>query len=168
LRARAKRQALQDGSSSVPNCGLPPPDEDSHSRVVRMEDILPDSRSDDDDVPIVSTITFPKPKRKGRTKGPVKWIYETVSEPTGAVSKYWDAGAPAERATKRLAKDELVALKAGNDENDDKGSYEQVRADNMERNNALLISLGFEPMPIEPTLARSATGSVSNSDDDDY
>jgi hypothetical protein len=44
-----------------------------------------------------------------------------------------------------------LGKKTANDESDDKGSYEQVRADNMERNNALLTSLGFAPMPIDPT-----------------
>ncbi len=127
-----------------------------HVYVVRMEDILPESRSDDGNVPIVSTITLPKPKRKVRTKRPVKWSYETVSEPTGAASKYWDAGAPAERVTKRLAKDKLVALNAGHDLHEDKESYEQVRADKMQRNNTMLTSLGFDLMPIEPPLARSA------------
>ncbi len=68
----------------------------------------------------MSTLTLPKPKRKGRSKGQLKWTYETVLEPTGAASKYWDADAPAERATKRLAKDKLVALKAA--EAEPKGS----------------------------------------------
>jgi hypothetical protein len=34
---------------------------------------------------------------------------------------------------------------------DDSGEYEQVRADKMARNNAILTSLGFEPMAIAPT-----------------
>ena len=89
------------------------------SRVVRVEDLYLDSRSDDDDVPIVSTLKLPKPKRKVRPKAPVKWSYETVSEPTGAASKYWDAGAPSERATKRLAKEKMVAINAGYEENED-------------------------------------------------
>jgi hypothetical protein len=32
----------------------------------------------------------------------------------------------------------------------DEDEYEQVRADNMARNNAVLTSLGFEPMAIAP------------------
>jgi hypothetical protein len=168
-KARVERQALAI------------PDDDSTSRVVRLKDFHLDSRSDDDDVPIASTITLAKPKRKVRTKVPVKWSYETVSEPTGAASKYWDAGAPAERATKRLAKEKLIALKAGNEETEDQGSYEQLpaanmdpdsyeqlRADNMERNNVMLTSLGFVAMPIEPPHARSSAGSVTNSDDEEY
>jgi hypothetical protein len=34
--------------------------------------------------------------------------YETVAEPTGMVSKYWDGGTAVERATKRIAKQRLV------------------------------------------------------------
>ena len=44
------------------------------------------------------------------------WAYETVCEPTGVASKYWDADTPSERFTKRLAKEKLVALKESNDE----------------------------------------------------
>ena len=38
------------------------------------------------------------------------WTYETVAEPTGMSSKYWDADAPEERATKRRAKEKLIAI----------------------------------------------------------
>ncbi len=112
---------MDSGRSTVRNFSMRPPEEDNHSRVVSVEDILPEVRSNDDDVPIVSTLTLPKPKRKGRIKGQVKWTYETVLEPTGAASKYWDADAPAERATKRLAKEKLVALKEAEAEANPKG-----------------------------------------------
>jgi hypothetical protein len=39
-----------------------------------------------------------------------RWTYETVAEPTGTVSKYWDSPAPLERATKRVAKQKLCDL----------------------------------------------------------
>jgi hypothetical protein len=46
-----------------------------------------------------------------RKKAPKSlWTYETVLEPTGAASKYWDTDAPPERRTKRLAKEKLTAL----------------------------------------------------------
>jgi hypothetical protein len=38
------------------------------------------------------------------------WTYETVAEPTGIASKYWDVAAPPERATKRVAKQRLSDL----------------------------------------------------------
>jgi hypothetical protein len=38
------------------------------------------------------------------------WTYETVAEPTGVSSKYWDADAPEEQATKRRAKEKLSAV----------------------------------------------------------
>lgn len=93
------------------NLEVPLPGADLHSRVIALEDILPESGSEDDNVAIVSTLKHFKPKRNGRKKVAVKWTYETVAEPTGAVSNYWDADAPTERATKRLAKEKLVALK---------------------------------------------------------
>ncbi len=39
------------------------------------------------------------------------WTYETVAEPTGVASNYWDAYPPRERATKRLAKEKMLACK---------------------------------------------------------
>jgi hypothetical protein len=82
--------------------------------------------SDDDDVPIAQTLTSqskslsmlaslasqpsPSPSlRKKKAKKPL-WHYETVAEPTGISSKYWDADAPIERATKRRAKEKLSAI----------------------------------------------------------
>ena len=50
----------------------------------------------------------------------VLWTYETVAEPTGVTSKYWDADAPTERATKKLANEKLVATKDSNYDNQGK------------------------------------------------
>ncbi len=82
--------------------------------------------SDDDDVPISQTLALearslamlatlasqPTPSRVPRQKKakPPSWHYETVAEPTGASSKYWDAAAPSERATKKRAKEKLSAI----------------------------------------------------------
>ena len=46
-------------------------------------------------------------KKKGKK---TLWTYETVAEPTGMSSRYWDAEAPLERATKRRAKEKLSAI----------------------------------------------------------
>jgi hypothetical protein len=52
----------------------------------------------------------PSPKvRKSQVKKTL-WTYETVAEPTGVSSKYWDVAAPEERATKRRAKEKLIAI----------------------------------------------------------
>jgi hypothetical protein len=80
----------------------------------------------DDNVPIAETLTAkakrltmlatlasqPNSSPKGRKKKEKKtlWTYETVAEPTGMSSRYWDAEAPQERATKRRAKERLVAI----------------------------------------------------------
>jgi hypothetical protein len=82
--------------------------------------------SDDDDVPIAQTqasqskslsmlaalASQPTPSPKVRKKNAYKslWTYETVAEPTGVSSKYWDADAPIERATKKRAKEKLSAI----------------------------------------------------------
>ena len=89
------------------------------------EDISIEECSSDDDVPIVSTLksantSVKVTKKKAATttvkitkkKAPL-WTYETVNEPTGVASNYWDAEAPSERATKRLAK---IKLSLGNAE----------------------------------------------------
>ena len=70
------------------------------------------SECDEDDQPIAATLhALPKtgnaqvPAKKKR-KMPAKkklYFYEEVAEPTGIASKYWDAHAPGERATKVLA-----------------------------------------------------------------
>jgi hypothetical protein len=95
-------------------------EEDMTARTVAVEDILFDADSDDDDVPIVATLP-PRPSnlsllamaatQKRSKKAPKQlWTYETVSEPTGIVSKYWDSPAPKERETKRAAKQKLSDL----------------------------------------------------------
>lgn len=85
VRARSKRK--QPAASAIGTAReklLRLPEDDLHSRVVALDDILPESRSDDDDeVPIVSTLKLMKPKRKARKRVLVKWTYETVAEPTG-------------------------------------------------------------------------------------
>jgi hypothetical protein len=88
--------------------------------MINVEDICLNEGSDDDDVPIVDTLPH-KPKNlsllanvasKKRVKKPPKtlWTYETVAEPTGVVSKYWDSPAPSERSTKRIVKQKLSYL----------------------------------------------------------
>jgi hypothetical protein len=54
----------------------------------------------------------PSPSPKVRKKKVKKslWTYETTAEATGVSSKYWDADAPEERATKRRAKEKLSAI----------------------------------------------------------
>jgi hypothetical protein len=91
--------------------------DDQHSRQVEAGDILLGIDSSDDNVPIVSTLPTAKPKRHVKKKSKVLWTYETVAEPTtGVASKYWDADAPCERGTKKLAKEKenLIALKVAN------------------------------------------------------
>jgi hypothetical protein len=121
LRARASSKSVGSGTSTIGKLALLPPEADNHSRTVSVDDILPEVRPNDVDVAIVNTLTFPKLKRKGRIKAQVKWTYETVLEPTGVGSKYWDAEAPSERATKRIAKEKLVALKDAESETNPKG-----------------------------------------------
>ncbi len=75
--------------------------------VVEGEQIAAES-DDDDDVPIATTL-IARPKKTKRKK-PTMWTYETVAEPTGIASKYWDVAAPPERATKRVAKQRLSDL----------------------------------------------------------
>ncbi len=100
---------------------------DVETRTVAVEEILLGGASDDDaedNIPIVSQLpknlallatlaAVPSPSPKQRKKKVPKslWTYETVAEPTGSASRYWDADAPSERATKRLAKERLVALR---------------------------------------------------------
>ncbi len=102
---------------------------DLETRTVAVEDILLGGDSDedtDDNIPILEVSQLPKklallavlaevpsPSPKQRKKKVPKslWTYVTVAEPTGAASRYWDADAPSERATKRLAKERLVALR---------------------------------------------------------
>jgi hypothetical protein len=58
---------------------------------------------------LASQPTPPPSTRKKKAKKCL-WHYETVAEPTGASSKYWDAVALIERATKRRAKEKLSAI----------------------------------------------------------
>ncbi len=91
--------------------------DDANGRLVEVEEILLGGSSSDDDVPIVDSLpivaSLPKRKQKVRvTKRPkTLWTNEAVSEPTGVVFKYWDADAPAERTTKRVAKTRLSELR---------------------------------------------------------
>ncbi len=80
------------------------------SRLISVEDIMPCLSSSDDNTPIVTTLQRNTFKEKAKKKTKELWIYETVVEPTGVVSKYWDADAPSERRTKRQAKEKLSAL----------------------------------------------------------
>jgi hypothetical protein len=80
------------------------------SRLIDVDDILLGTSSSDDDTPIVSTLQRKTFTEKAKKKTKTLWTYETVVEPTGVVSKYWDADAPSERATKRQAKEKLSAL----------------------------------------------------------
>ncbi len=108
--------------------------DDDVSRVIPVNDILFNiangdghvraSDSDGDDKPIAATLhALPKAgsaevQAKKRRKRPKKtlWSYELVAEPTGIASKYWDANAPGERATKVLANERLTELHMGEDE----------------------------------------------------
>ncbi len=84
--------------------------------MVPVDNMMLSSSSDADDVPIVNTISREKTNlgmlatvaaekssptivRKKKVKQ-MRWTYEIVCEPTGVASKYWDANAPSERATK--------------------------------------------------------------------
>jgi hypothetical protein len=100
---------------------------DLEARTVAVEEILlgGDSEEDaEDNIPIVSQLPkklallaalaeVPSPSPKQRKKKVPKslWTYETVAEPTGAASRYWDADAPSQRTTKLLAKQRLEALR---------------------------------------------------------
>ncbi len=75
-----------------------------------MNDIVLGDVSSDDDIPIVSTLASLTTTTKRKKKSKVLWTYETVAEATGVSSKYWDAEAPHERATKKQAKEKLSAI----------------------------------------------------------
>jgi hypothetical protein len=95
---------------------------DVNSRTVSVADILLGGSSDDEDdlVPIVkqlpqnlsllASVAAPSPKLRQKRKPKSLWSYQTVTEPMSAVSNYWDAEAPSERAMKRLAKERLLAI----------------------------------------------------------
>ncbi len=69
--------------------------------------------SSDDDIPIVQTLPVATTTSTKKKKVKSLWSYETVMEPTGARSKYWDSPAPSQRATKELAKHKLQEMKNG-------------------------------------------------------
>lgn len=84
VRARAKRHGVAVAMSPTRQIALHIPSDEPNSRVISIEDILPEVMEDDDAVPIVATLKLPTTKRKGgRKKQEVKWTYETVAEPTG-------------------------------------------------------------------------------------
>ncbi len=103
---------------------------DLRKESVPVEAMMVGASSNDDDVPIVNTLsrkqinlgvfatlaadlTSPaklQPKKVKQTR----WTYETVCEPTGVSSKYWDADAPSVRQTKLLARERTKALNDGN------------------------------------------------------
>ena len=59
----------------------------------------------------MAAVPSPSPKLRKKREPKSLWTYETVAEPTGVASRYWDADAPSERATKRLAKERWDALR---------------------------------------------------------
>ncbi len=81
-----------------------------NSRQVEVDDIVLGGVSSDEDIPIVSTLPALTSTTKKKQKSKVLWTYETVAEPTGVSSKYWDAEATRERATKKQAKEKLSAI----------------------------------------------------------
>jgi hypothetical protein len=96
--------------------------EDTLAPMINVEDICLNEFSDDDDVPIVDTLPqktknlslLANAASKKRVKKPTKtlWSYETVAEPAGVVSKYWDSPASSVRSTKRIAKQKLSDFKS--------------------------------------------------------
>jgi hypothetical protein len=103
-------------------------------QTISVEDILLHESSEDDDVPIVATLqgkqdslsllvnaatsSISSPSLRQKKKPKVLWTYETTIEQTGAASKYWDLDAPSERATKKAAKEKLLAIKSTDDPNE--------------------------------------------------
>ena len=81
------------------------------ARLVTVEKMCPDAGSSDDDVPIVRTLAVATSKARKKKKVKSLWSYEVVAEATGVQSRYWDAAAPKERATKQQAKQKLDELK---------------------------------------------------------
>jgi hypothetical protein len=81
------------------------------AHLVPVNEMFFDTVSSDDDVPIVNTLQSKTAKAKTPKKVKTLWTYETVEEPTGIRSNYWDAVAPKERATKQLAKQKIDNIK---------------------------------------------------------
>ena len=103
-------------------------EDDATSRVIGVDDILFAApamtilpappvapESDDDDVPIAANLEtkLKKTKTKRKKVKQQRWDYELVAEPTGVASNYWDAAAPVERATKRVAKQKIKEIQDG-------------------------------------------------------
>ncbi len=96
---------------------------------VDVDAMMVGASSDEDDIPIVATLprketnlrvlatvaaeTSSPAKVQQKKEKQTRWMYETVSEPTGVSSKYWDADAPSVRATKQLARERIMALNDG-------------------------------------------------------
>lgn len=82
------------------------------AQLVPVDEIYPsEAASSDDDIPIVLTLPGSTSKARKKKKVQTLWSYETVNEPTGVHSKYWDSPAPMQRATKQQAKQKLDELK---------------------------------------------------------
>ncbi len=84
--------------------------DDLHSRTISIENIIPEIEFIGAVEETIQSLPPTKPTRIGKKKVRALWTYETVAEPTGVASKYWDANAPRERTTKKLAKEKLAAL----------------------------------------------------------
>ena len=78
----------------------------------RLQDAI-DSRqssSDEDDLPIVNTLTSSAaPKQKKKRAPKTLWTYEAVEVASSPASKYWDGEMARERATKRRAKEKFMS-----------------------------------------------------------
>ena len=79
--------------------------------LLPVDAMLLDAESSDDDIPIVQTLQPATAQAQKKKNVKTLWSYETVTEPTGVHSKYWDSPAPRERATKQQAKQKLDELK---------------------------------------------------------
>ncbi len=102
-------------------------EDDATSRVIGVDEILfaapamtvlagdpIAAESDDDDVPIAAILESKgKTNTKRKKVKQQRWDYVQVAEPTGVGSNYWDAAAPVERATKRVAKQKIREIQDG-------------------------------------------------------
>ena len=82
------------------------------SEKERLQDAITsrESDSDDDDLPIVHTLTSPAaPKKKKKRVPKTLWKYEAVKVSSSPASKYWDEDISKERATKRRAKEKILS-----------------------------------------------------------
>jgi hypothetical protein len=79
-----------------------------------------ESCSDDDDLPIVNTLSSSQAPLSKKKRAPkILWTYETVVESSSPASKYWDVDMSTERTTKRQAKENLVHAKLDSDNEPD-------------------------------------------------